>query len=218
MLSRLSKGFGVLLEVVFTLTSHVCHHVGQEQSAPQSRPDSTVIFLWRFNRLGKNPAGDQFTARYRPSRTELRAVASMTASDRFTVSKIRCRIIIGSWCAVLICLQVYGSKDWPKTSLHGTIIVVRPEVSAHFLEFYKRNISLARYFPSTRWLSDPRRCLPYRPTTKRQQVDCWRLRRRLLFRLPKSQKCSIVRQTIMIDTDTDAGLNASLCDFARVEK
>jgi hypothetical protein len=29
---------------------------------------------------------------------------------------------------------------------------------------------------------------------------------------------TIVRQTIMIDTDTDAGLNASLCDFARVEK
>ena len=142
----------------------------------------------------------------------------MTASDRFTVSKIRCRII-GSWCAVLTCLQMYGTKDWPKTSLHGTIVVVRPKDSAHFLGFYKRNISLARYFPSTRWLSDPRRFISSdRPrgdsksTVGDSDKDCY-----FDCQNHKSVNYSAANYKDR-HRHRRGGLNASLCDFARVQK
>jgi hypothetical protein len=76
------------LAVVYTMFVKLSKHCHIDMSAPQSRRDSTVGFLWRLIVWGRIPEATNLEARYRPSRTKPSGEKEIGTSLRYDGSDL----------------------------------------------------------------------------------------------------------------------------------
>jgi hypothetical protein len=157
-----------VVEVVERLLSGVCLRsipclspASVKESRPDTKPDSTVIFLWRFHRLGEESR--RRLPNLQPAIGQVVQGSCRSFLNPFhrfenTVSESRGKHVVSKWC---------GSKDRPEKFFAWHYCCRMAEGLCSFPY-------LARYFPSTGRanISDPRARLP---VMRSRRIQCCRL-------------------------------------------